>query len=333
MKQLKRDYRALYDKDVFYKDKDDEDEIGIDSSCLIEVFEFIFEKAIKKIKDGTRIDRKTKIDQIVIGENDPAITLDIDYYYKKHEREISIDVVPAFVMKYDEIKLPAYCKRASVKCPVYAVLKWEVEDFVWRICYSGYEKHIIDEARNVIKGQMILTAFRLMKKFNKLPLLKPSESCSEDDPVVSSYQLKNLMFYVLVWLLEKHPEIEVNGVQQVLPYFVVFLEESTRHGKLPHFFYSSSMSPFSKESMRYNLFERMASSKKDLERFCTNIRQLLGYGTYLDVKMADVRQEYVEEITHGTYIPSDSFRHAIRKQDCVAVTRKCNVRNQCFKLN
>lgn len=230
-------------------------------------------------------------------------------------REINLDIVPALCMRTDNETL---YNGKHLNCPIYAVCKWAEEesvrdmgfarsDLIWHLSTAGYEMHILDEARCDQRQRYILTALRIIKTL--FANLRKSTSPPQITTILRSYHLKQIAFYLILYLCHQYPSVQIDGVQAALKYYLAFLKETLKIKRLPHFFYSNTQihlmlfgffpNPFFVE--RYDLLKRKsAESLKQAERYL--IREVypqlkLSDNNYVDDDFRTIVSSYGREIS------------------------------------
>ena len=211
----------------------------------------------------------------------------------------------------------------TMECPRYAVFRW-VEtsqpaatryscppELRWRVCTSGYEKHVIDVARGSIQQSYILTALRIMKwKFKDL----------SDPQLVKhlrSYHLKHVAFYCILFLTVLN-QVRLSGVREAVAYFLDFLGIALSEKKLPHFFHDNEfivyMFPDYKlahNTLRYDLFcdktdvcleqvkmifkkaklkEKMCPGVSTFAEYSETFRQYIQFGRYYTPEVTELNR-------------------------------------------
>lgn len=96
-------------------------------------------------------------------------------------------------------------KGIRLDCSIYSICKWAENEqkrvlkfidssLIWEVTTRGYEKHIIDVARQDRRTLYILTALRIIKTyfFRKVTVLK-------------SYHLKQIALYLIFFLCHYYP--------------------------------------------------------------------------------------------------------------------------------
>jgi hypothetical protein len=161
-------------------------------------------------------------------------------------------------------------------CPTYAVLKWKTDNdrsaalygndpqLLWRICSSGFEKHVIDIAQGKTEQQHILTALRVMKLYfrnGKEKAKSRHETPEQVFTVLRSYYLKHIAFYCILFLTVLN-HVQLKDLETALSYMLEFLSVCLEEKKLPHFFQANEhiheLFPdveAQESALRYNLFK------------------------------------------------------------------------------
>ncbi|XP_053408257.1 uncharacterized protein LOC123560037 [Mercenaria mercenaria] len=188
---------------------------------------------------------------------------------------IDVDIVPGLLLSEDRVPDPT-SKRRTMPCPTYAVFKWFTENhrsasrfgakphLLWRVCSSGYEKHVIDVARGKREQMHIVNALRILKLYfrnRKKMAIDRYEPPPQVVTVLRSYYLKHIAFYCILFLRVLN-KVEISDVEVALTYMLEFLGVCLKERKLPHFFhaneYITSMFPnfnCQPRSLRYDLFQ------------------------------------------------------------------------------
>ena len=203
-----------------------------------------------------------------------------------------------------------------MECPRYAVFKWFTENqpsaylhdcdpsCLWRMCSSGYEKHVLDASRGSLEQSYIITALRIMKyEFRER---KRSYSPPQVVTVLRSYHLKHIAFYCILYLTVLN-KIELSGVRESLAYFLQFLQVCLEKQKLPHFFHSNPLLIYmfpgyqiAERSLQYNLlagksFDALRQARlsfKDLKQKLGFKYSLISQQTYSE--FSKTFREFVE---------------------------------------
>ncbi|KAH3775150.1 hypothetical protein DPMN_176547 [Dreissena polymorpha] len=224
--------------------------------------------------DNNRVLKKASSFRVYRKMNPPAINVTIELLYNDSiKKKIDVDLVPAYLLQYDE---RATYQGHHMCCPIHAVCKWvgEVhcdEKLMWDVKITGYEKHIIDIARQSTDGRKlcIMTALRIVKtyfvkkaKHAKDQAIAPPQIVT----VLKSYHLKQIAFYLLYFLCHKFPYFPLPGAETALGYFLDLLKVCLRSKSLPHFFYGGTdvctMLPGFRQNnygfqLRYNMFQKI----------------------------------------------------------------------------
>lgn len=183
---------------------------------------------------------------------------------------IDVDIVPGLLLYEDRVPDPT--KRGwTMSCPVYAVFKWLTENhrsasrygavpaLLWRVCSSGYEKHVMDVAQGKFQQRHIINALRFLKLyFRNMKKLQPPPQVVT---VLRSYHLKHIAFYCILFLRVLN-NVQISDVETAVAYMLAFLKVCLDERKLPHFFQANEnikeMFPdfsFKPRSLRYDLFQ------------------------------------------------------------------------------
>ncbi|XP_060592031.1 uncharacterized protein LOC132746798 [Ruditapes philippinarum] len=190
---------------------------------------------------------------------------------------IDVDIVPGLELCRDVVPDPSDWQK-TMECPRYAVFKWFTENqpsahlydcqpsFLWRMCSSGYEKHVLDASRGSTEQSYIVTALRIMKnEFRQRKEYRRNNSPLQVVTVLRSYHLKHIAFYCILYLTIMN-KVKISGVRESLVYFLEFLKVCLEEQKLPHFFHANPylmyMFPdceMAEQSLRYDLLAGKSS--------------------------------------------------------------------------
>ncbi|XP_045209758.2 uncharacterized protein LOC123561450 [Mercenaria mercenaria] len=182
---------------------------------------------------------------------------------------IDVDIVPGIQLRTEQVPNPTDWD-GTMECPRYAVFRWVEQnqpaaayykyapEIRWRVCTSGYEKHVVDVTRGSKEQSYIVTALRIMKsEFQGLRgLLEPPQLVT----VLRSYYLKHIAFYCILYLTVIN-KVGLLGVKQALAYYLDFLQVVLEEKRLPHFFHDNEFIVYmfptyemSRNTLRYDLF-------------------------------------------------------------------------------
>ncbi|XP_052230411.1 uncharacterized protein LOC127844338 isoform X1 [Dreissena polymorpha] len=283
------------------------------------IFESMVDTAINQISltmgklssFSRRLQLKRKI-------NPPSINVNIKVVCDgQPTKEIDVDLVPAYRLRED--KTTRYEER-FLNCPIHAVCKWvtqveSAERIVWDLKTLGYEKHILDVARENRRKLFILTALRIVKtyfvrrsKYAKISGVAPPQLVT----VLKSYQLKQIAFYALYYLCHRFPDIPLKGATEALAYYLELLDITLVSKRLPHFFYGCSivnkMLPGFPQNfgfqLRYNLFQTIddESLSRARQSLCDDLIPDLGFkfGVVLNVSRSRVRDSFLSFVQSQT---------------------------------
>ncbi|KAH3775142.1 hypothetical protein DPMN_176539 [Dreissena polymorpha] len=252
------------------------DEVYLSSKVLHEkIFESMVDTARHVIttamQDTSRFLRKASSFRLYRKMNPPAINVTIQLCYNDIlKKEIDVDLVPAFQLRKDE---RTTYEGHQINCPIHAVCKWvgkveRDERLVWDVKTTGYEKHILDMARQSRRKLYIVTALRIVKTYF-VKKLKHAKDHNITPPhivtVLKSYHLKQIAFYLLYYLCHKYPSRPLPCAKTAFEYFLNLLLICLRSKSLPHFFYSGTnvgtMLPGFPQNygfqLRYNMFQKI----------------------------------------------------------------------------
>jgi hypothetical protein len=202
--------------------------------------------------------------------------------------------------------------QKTMECPRYAVFKWFTENqpsahlydcqpsFLWRMCSSGYEKHVLDTTRGSSEQSYIVTALRIMKnEFRERKQFRWNFSPLQVVTVLRSYHLKHIAFYCILYLTIMN-KVKISGVRESLVYFLEFLQVCLEEQRLPHFFHANPLlvymfpdNKIAERTLGYDLLAgkspdalwqaRLSFSelKTDLKNiYCLNKKELSTYPEY-----------------------------------------------------
>lgn len=262
------------------------------------------------IKDDTYdyMEQLSRIQQSLV-QLEAAVTL-----------EINIDVVPGLLIAEDTIPDPSQMGQ-EMKCPRYAVFKWFQDShplahqyssnstLLWRLCSSGYEKHVLDVARGSTEQCYILTALRIVK----LHFQKKDELYGDNKPqivtVLRSYHLKQIALYCILYLTVMNKAI-LTGVKDALAYLLDFLKTALEKRKLPHFFVANPnliyMFPhydLDQSTLKYNLF--MNKAEDALNQACKSMSLMLEQFNKICSDSSTASPEFSEAF--GKYIDAGQY--------------------------
>ncbi|CAG2222098.1 unnamed protein product [Mytilus edulis] len=220
---------------------------------------------------------------------------------RSFNKSLDMDIVPALLLRHDYVPDPNTTNSPNgirqMVCPVYAVMKWvhtpnsvmtSDKDSLWRVCTSGYERHILDVCQLNPSQQFLMTACRILKTY-----VSNQDGTNQLHTVAASNHLKTICFHCITLLTIPKEHNSLSGVKEAMGYFLSFLDLCIRSKTLPHFFYGNPwlvlMFPdtsFGQEDDIKNLYGSMspdtfrqatlsyAKMLLDLKRFYTEIECL-----------------------------------------------------------
>ncbi|XP_060592035.1 uncharacterized protein LOC132746799 isoform X2 [Ruditapes philippinarum] len=227
-------------------------------------------------------------------------------------RVINVDIVPAIQIGMEKVPDPTDWNK-TMECPRYAVFRW-VEtnqaaagkyacppELRWRLCSSGYEKHVIDVARGSTEQSYILTALRILKwKFTSLQeTWEPPQLVAH----VRSYHLKHIAFYCILYLTVLN-KVHLTGVKQALAYLLDFLSIALTERRLPHFFHDNEFIVYmfpdynvADNTLRYDLFidktdDCLLQAKMSFKRL--KLREEMCDNVFTYPEYANTFQKYIQ---------------------------------------
>ena len=211
--------------------------------------------------------------------------------FKRQHYIFSIDSVPGFVVGSDNVPNPL--SKKMMKCDRHAVMKLKYRTNPWlrennnclfRNLTSGYEKYLLDGARNKLNRPYILMACRLLKTY-----LKNSKYPNQLSGLITSYHIKNARMHCIF-----HLHNETTGVKQARGYMMYFLKNAIETNHLPHFFRGNPCVrqmfpnfPMTDRYSPYNLFETindesLRHGRLGFQIACTELNGLYEESIYLD---------------------------------------------------
>ncbi|VDI42856.1 Hypothetical predicted protein [Mytilus galloprovincialis] len=242
---------------------------------------------------------------------------------KEFKPSLDIDIVPALLIRNDSVPDPN-ARGAKMPCPVYAVMKWVnlsqdtemamYKDFLWRVCTSGYERHILDVCQTNTSQQFLITACRILKTY-----VSNQDGTNQIHKVATSYHLKTICFHCITLLTIPKDHNSLSGVKEALGYFLSFLNLCINSATLPHFFHGNPclvlMFPecsFGEEEHIKNVYGSMSSETFHQAKISYNkmLRDLLGLYTdnaLLDDNRLD-RFAKLLDLQHTVRKPKDAYK-------------------------
>ncbi|WAQ98236.1 hypothetical protein MAR_022609 [Mya arenaria] len=336
---IRNKFTMLYKKGVFIEK---EGKIFLSSKHLhVQIFESMVDSAVFKINSQMLIHNIIYTNKCMFAlkrkMNPPSINLTItlkaseQFFGIGHlkDKEIDLDFVPAFLLRYDTTT--SY-EGVLMQCPIHAVCKWAEDNSfkalktadqsrIWVVKSTGYEKHILDVARENERKLYILTALRILKTYFVKTKKYAKESGGSPPQIVSvlkSYHLKQLAFYLLNYLCHKYPHFEVDGVQIALLYFIDIIRVALMEKRLPHLFFSDNnvietMLPgyplLPSPKLRFDLFRNIPNDSLTQALFSLEKHLIpdLGFSTRVDSDLHDHERARVHQDFKSTVAGSDYF--------------------------
>jgi len=265
--KLRERFPKLYREGVFVEKNG---VVYMSSRCLHQrVFGSMVDKAcntiIEKIKNLKRSGESINFN-ITRKMNPPAINIviilsdDVHALFMKQGqprstdslvKEIDVDVVPGLLLRYDN---NTKYEGMLLNCPIHAVCKWAEQErgkalefvdasLVWSVNTNGYEKHLLDIARQDRRNMYILTALRIVKTYfvRKKAIAKEADHAPPQIvTVLKSYHLKQIALYLMFYLCHLHPSYRLDGAGTATSYFIDIISTALNVKRLPHFFYSNN---------------------------------------------------------------------------------------------
>ncbi|XP_052795651.1 uncharacterized protein LOC128228394 [Mya arenaria] len=335
---LRKNYAKLYKKGVFIEK---EGKIFLSSKHLhVQIFESMVDSAVEKMNTEIKIHDILEMKKCKFAlkrkMNPPSINLAITFKAAEQvfdigplkDKDMDLDFVPAFLLRHDQTT--SY-EGELLKCPIHAVCKWAEENSlkaleiadqtrIWDVKSTGYEKHILDVAREDERKLYILTALRILKTyFVKTKKYAKESGCAPPQivTVLKSYHLKQLAFYLLNYLCHKYPHFVVDGVQKALMYFIDAIRVALKEKHLPHLFFSDNnvietMLPgyplLPGPKLRFDLFRKIPNDSLIQALFSLEKHLIpnLGFSTggdsdYHDHERARVHQDFKSTVSGSDY--------------------------------
>ena len=265
--KLRERFPKLYREGVFVEKNG---VVYMSSRCLHQrVFGSMVDKAcntiIEKIKNLKRSGESINFN-ITRKMNPPAINIviilsdDVHALFMKQGqprstdslvKEIDVDVVPGLLLRYDNT---TKYEGMLLNCPIHAVCKWAEQErgkalefvdasLVWSVNTNGYEKHLLDVARQDRRKLYILTALRIVKTYfvrTKAIAKKAGHVPPQIVTVLKSYHLKQIALYLMFYLCHLHPTFRLHSAHRATLYFIDIISTALNAKRLPHFFYSNN---------------------------------------------------------------------------------------------
>lgn len=337
MKELSFSHEKLHRKGVFCEMQGDPyiSTMALQEKVFKSIIAMAADRVVHKINHGRTED--TLGFRISLRTNPPSVNIRIQFTESEDplsaifkvleiskqssQKVIDVDIVPGLLISDDTVPDPTN-KRRTMKCPKYAVFKWFTEnhrsatgyegrEFLWRLCSSGYEKHVMDVARGKQDQCHIVTALRFLKLYfrnGKHNAIGRNEPPPQVVTVLRSYHLKHVAFYCILFLRVINKE-KLSSVDDALTYMLEFLGVCLEERRLPHFFhanrYVTSMFPSLKSHPRELKYDLFQSKRGDALN-----QAMLSYRTMADVIFSVIKrpanthrivQQFRSYISSGNY--------------------------------
>jgi hypothetical protein len=139
------------------------------------VFLSLVDEACSAIEQKIEYLRNVRLEPVLFSftrrTNPPAINVTI--HLREDNFDIDIDIVPGIHLRTDTQTM--YCGKV-INAPIHAVCKWKEEeastalefvdqDIVWHFNSAGYEKFMLDIAREDQRQKYIITGLRIIKTY------------------------------------------------------------------------------------------------------------------------------------------------------------------------
>ncbi|XP_045208218.2 uncharacterized protein LOC123560041 isoform X2 [Mercenaria mercenaria] len=274
-----------------------------------------------RIKLIEKDDVYTAFDRLYDIQLEDSLKIRPEALVQQKETIIDVDIVPGLLFSEDVVPNPVD-KDGTMLCPTYAVFKWRTENdrsaflyggephLLWRVCSSGYEKHVIDVARGKREQMHIINALRLLKLYFR-NMNQRAKDQNEPPPqvvtVLRSYHLKHIAFYCILFLrvLKK---VQVSDVKVSLAYMLEFLGICLEERKLPHFFQANEhiclMFPrleLQPNALRYDLFQGKRGDSLNQARLSYLKMKKEMFSVIGELVVPDVVQLFRTYIASGNY--------------------------------
>lgn len=238
-------------------------------------FKSIFDKVLNKIKNEIEVKEnggKSVTYSIKRKSNAPSITLDITITESIKSttatRRLSIDFIPGYRYNDGKSSRPRLLVPKWIPESKNVKLKREFEntDTIWKISFYNYETMFLEQSRGKQDGDFLITAFRILKGLKLAD--KERKRSSQFSSVMSTYYIKNILLYGLLFSQQTESKDQISSVTEALGCLIGMLNIAIHKRNLPKFFignpYISELIneelPFTPGGSRMNIFMELSET-------------------------------------------------------------------------